>query len=205
MPLTFEIKALLAYNIYLPNCQICLGCNEIDSFILKYKNLLLAGIDANLTITSYGGKAVLTLAVEVDVSHPQPHHHLRHVGAARLRRRERRAAERAAAADPADATNQAEEANPIEAAEEVVIENGNDSIQEDTTEEVIKKKIKTKRKKVTEEAIEKDEDTENSEEEQLSCDKCAFVGKTLAGLKTHKTKLHKNTPANAKKSMFTMI
>ena len=47
---------------------------EIDSFILKYKNLLLAGIDANLTITSNGGKAVLTLAVEVDVSRPQPHH-----------------------------------------------------------------------------------------------------------------------------------
>ena len=58
---------------------------------------------------------------------------------------------------------------------------------------------------MTEEAIEKHEDTKNSEEEQLSCDKCAFVGKTLAGLKTHKTKLHKNTPANAKKSMFTMI
>ena len=78
---------------------------KIDSFILKFKNLLLAGIDTNLTITSNGGKAVLTLAVEVDVSYPQPHHHLRHVCAARLRRCERRAAKRAAVADPADASN----------------------------------------------------------------------------------------------------
>ena len=146
MPLTFEIKALLAYNIYLPNCQICLGCNEIDSFILKYKNLLLAGIDANLTITSYGGKAVLTLAVEVDVSHPQPHHHLRHVGAARLRRRERRAAERAAAADLAGvaAADQAEEANSDSSAK---IEDSNR--EDNSTEEVVKNS------NVTSEATEK--------------------------------------------------
>ena len=62
---------------------------EIDSFVLKFKNLLLAGINANLTINSKAGKAFLPLAAEVDVRVPHPHH----AGAARLRRRERRAAE----------------------------------------------------------------------------------------------------------------
>ena len=56
---------------------------EIDSFVLKLKNLLLAGINANLTINSKAGKASLPLAAEVDVRVPHPHH----ASAARLRRR----------------------------------------------------------------------------------------------------------------------
>ena len=93
---------------------------EIDSFVLKYKNLLLAGIDANLTIISQAGKAVLTLTAEVDVSHPHP----RHVGVARVRRHERRAAERAAAGDAICVAGNvpAEDANPNSAAEEAVNE-----------------------------------------------------------------------------------
>ena len=56
---------------------------EIDSFVLKFKNLLLAGINANMTIKSQAGKAFLTLAAEVDVPGP----HTRHAGGTRLRRR----------------------------------------------------------------------------------------------------------------------
>ena len=75
-----------------------MACYEIDSFILKFKTLLLAGKNANLEIKSDAGKVVMNLSVEVDVSpNPHLHHHHRHVGPARQRRRARREAERAAA------------------------------------------------------------------------------------------------------------
>ena len=72
--------------------------SEIDSFILKLKNLMLAGIDANLSIKTNDGKAVITLTAEVNVpNNAQAHPHHQHIGAARVRRPERRAAARAAA------------------------------------------------------------------------------------------------------------
>ena len=117
---------------------------EIDSFVLKYKNLLLAGIDANLTIISQAGKAVLTLTAEVDVSHPHP----RHVGAARVRRRERRAAERAAAGDAICVAGNvpAEDANPNSAAEEAVNET---DVEDNVTGKVIEPVEDTKKVQAT--------------------------------------------------------
>ena len=149
---------------------------EIDFFVLKFKNLLLAGVNANLTINSQAGKAILTLTAEVDV----PPLHPRHVGAARLRRRERRAAER----ETADVTaglavnNPVEEANPNLAAEEAACDS---DVEDNITEEVIEKD-KTTNVKATEKVSEIEE-TDIVEEEELGCDKCAFRGKTLAGLK----------------------
>ena len=177
---------------------------EIDSFVLKFKNLLLAGINANLTINSKAGKAFLPLAAEVDVRVPHPHH----AGAARLRRRERRAAERAAAATDlagVEVADQAEKANANKPTEIVVSEADSDT-EDDTIEEVMKTPEKNK---VTDEATEKVvekaaiEDTESDENKELACDKCAFVGKTLAGLKTHQTTKHKNH--SGRKSLFTII
>ena len=167
---------------------------EIDSFVLKFKNLLLAGIDANLTINSNAGKAVLTLTAEVDVSsHAQPHHHLRHVGAARVRRREKRAEARAAA-DLAGAANVVvaeEAANPETTAELVV---SDEELVEEDTEEVINE---ARTRKVTDEASTSKKASEQEEitdieisVEDNSCDRCDFVGKTAAGLKTHKTTKH---------------
>ena len=52
---------------------------KIDSFVLKFKNLLLAVIQVNLSIKSEAGKAVKNLSAEVDASiqpsHQFPHHH----------------------------------------------------------------------------------------------------------------------------------
>ena len=169
---------------------------EIDSFVLKFKNLLLAGVNANLTINSQAGKAILTLTAEVDV----PPLHPRHVGAARLRRRERRAAERetnvttgVAGSNPAT-----EEANPNLAAEEAVSDS---DVEDNITEEVIEKDQTTNVKAT--EKVNEIEDTEIVEEKELGCDKCAFVGKTSAGLKTHQTTVHRKHRGG--KSLFTII
>ena len=174
---------------------------EIDSFVLKFKNLLLAGINANLTIKSQAGKAVLTLTAEVDVSRPHP----RHVGAARLRRRERRAAERGATDVTAGVAGNdpAEEADPNLAAEILVSDS---DLEDNITEEVIEK---DQPKNVSIETTEKEkesneiEDIENVTEKELACDKCAFRGRTSAGLKTHQTTKHRNHRGG--KSMFTII
>ena len=47
------------------------------------------------------------------------------------------------------------------------------------------------------------EDSESNEEEELACKKCAFVGKTSAGLKTHETTKHRNHKGG--KSLFTIV
>ena len=58
---------------------------EIDSFVLKFKRLLFAGNNANLTIKSEAGKALVNLSVDVDItlqpSRPYVYQH-RHVGPA---------------------------------------------------------------------------------------------------------------------------
>ena len=76
---------------------------EIDSFVLIFKNLLFAGIDADLRIKTEAGKTLITLATEVKVPPTTEHHD--HAGSgAREQRRVRRAAARAAApVGPAEA------------------------------------------------------------------------------------------------------
>ena len=71
--------------------------HEIDSFVHKFKTLCQGGRNANLTLSSKAGKAVVTLTAEVDVHPPHPHVQSRN-GPSCQRRRERRAAEREAAA-----------------------------------------------------------------------------------------------------------
>ena len=69
---------------------------EIDSFYIKFKNLLLSGRNATLTIKSNDGKAEVNLHVELDSVHLKPaqeyHHYHRgsRNGPARQRRRLRR-------------------------------------------------------------------------------------------------------------------
>ena len=45
---------------------------EIDSFYVKFKNLLLSGRNAILTIKSNDGKAEVNLHVELDNVHLKP-------------------------------------------------------------------------------------------------------------------------------------
>ena len=69
--------------------------SEIDSFFIKFKQLVYSGKNAHLDVKSEAGKAIVHLTVEVDVQHQhraQPRN-----GPARQRRRERRAAAREAA------------------------------------------------------------------------------------------------------------
>ena len=87
---------------------------EIDSFIAKFKSLLLSGRNATLQIKSHAGKAEVNLCVELgDVSHPpaqHPHHQWPRNGPSRQRRRLRRAAEREAEKVAENAEPSAEEA-----------------------------------------------------------------------------------------------
>jgi hypothetical protein len=69
--------------------------SEIDSFFIKFKQLVYSGKNAHLDVKSEAGKAIVHLTVEVDVQHQhraQPRN-----GPARQRRREKRAAAREAA------------------------------------------------------------------------------------------------------------
>ena len=50
---------------------------EIDSFILKFKRLLLSGRDATLVIKSNAGKAEVSLNVVLGDVPPPPDQHLR--------------------------------------------------------------------------------------------------------------------------------
>ena len=81
--------------------------NEVDSFVLKLKNLWKAGRDAKLTIETVAGEATVTLSVR-GLPEPQPggpaqqEHYLSQLvsqsrnGPARQRRREKREAARQA-------------------------------------------------------------------------------------------------------------
>ena len=76
--------------------------SDIDSFVLKFKQLLHSGKKAHLELKSLAGKAMVHLSVEVDDDQQfQPRAQPRN-GPACQRRRERRAAERDAAAVAAD-------------------------------------------------------------------------------------------------------
>ena len=70
---------------------------EIDSFILKFKNLLLSGKSATLVIKSNNGEAEISLNVELGKVTPPPPFCGRPgspVGTSRQRRQQRRAVDR---------------------------------------------------------------------------------------------------------------
>ena len=104
-----------------------MALSEIDSFVLKFKNLLYSEKDATLTLKSEAGRAVVTLCVELGHVHSAPEHgHLGPGpgnGPARQRRRARRAAARQsvkeAILDPKDATihDKVDPGNPSKEAE----------------------------------------------------------------------------------------
>ena len=92
---------------------------ELDSFYVKFKNLLRAGKDASLTIKSESGRAVVSLSVDLGhvFSEPGLHHPQQpRNGPGRQRRREKRAANR-----KWDAENATYAADEVEPAEEVPI------------------------------------------------------------------------------------
>ena len=71
-----------------------MAMSEVDNFVRKFKNLLLAGKHANLTIKSQTGKVLVTLTVEeelLNIASVKSRN-----GPSRQRRRARRAAVQAA-------------------------------------------------------------------------------------------------------------
>ena len=94
---------------------------EIDSFILKFKNLLLSGRNATLVLKSNAGNAEVSLNVDLGQVPPppaQPVHHRSRDGPSRQRRRLRRAQARA---------NEAEEVTEVIDAQVQTAEEAEDS------------------------------------------------------------------------------
>ena len=121
---------------------------EIDSFIIKFKSLLLSGRNATLVIKSNAGKAEVNLTVELlDVSLPEHHQHRR--GPRNGPSRERRKLRRAAAAKEAEnaTKNEASIGNEVTAEEEVTKEatdpeRGNTTAEDKTLEAVESETLK---------------------------------------------------------------
>ena len=112
--------------------------SEIDSFVLKFKNLLHSEKDATLTIKSEAGRAVLQLSVELGHVLSNPLHHHRHPknSPSRQRRRERRAAarnseEETSKVEHQDVAEKATEGQTVEVVDEPIENN----IDEDLTDE----------------------------------------------------------------------
>ena len=193
--------------------------SEIESFISKFKTIANAGINASLTIKTEDGKATVTLTAEVDVT-PTFSSPLPHGGPARQRRRLRRAAARASA-EVADEDSAARESPAVEREsatkpvdESPIVDAGMATTAANSTEKVdntnhdtvevdpifVASAVETIGN-VVENAVKAASsqsplypshtlahDTKTTENQ---CQKCEFVGKTAAGLKTHMTVVHK--------------
>ena len=126
-----------------------MASNEIDSFVKKYKVLCQAGRTASLNFSSNAGKVSVILRVELGVLEegpklpPNPSRN----GPARQRRRERRAAERVAKAEEAEAALSVEEQEVLEMAvkaikEVNVPEKGLTDVESETVQDVSAKATK---------------------------------------------------------------
>jgi hypothetical protein len=87
---------LLLLQVQVSEIILTMALLEIDSFVLKFKNLLHLEKDATLTMKSEAGRAVVTLSVELGHVLSAPLHCMRKPrnSPSRQRRREKRAAAR---------------------------------------------------------------------------------------------------------------
>ena len=106
-----------------------MNCPEIDSFIVKFRNLWKLGFDAHLNLESHAGQAWVGLYVRLGHGpHPAQQHQHQHFqsplnvrtrdGPSRQRRRARRAAARAEQVDTVEQTKQDDPVIVAEVAEE---------------------------------------------------------------------------------------
>ena len=97
---------------------------ELDSFVLKFKNLCLARSNANLTMKTIAGKVTVCLQVELDGLPLPPQHQLplkTRSGPSQQNRREKRAIARKVAAEKAVAEVTPEEAAVLILAEKATL------------------------------------------------------------------------------------
>ena len=154
---------------------------EIDSFVTKFKQLLHAGLKANLSVEASGGEATVTLKaslgeVPTPNSHEYPYHpNYRHRGPAYKRRQQRRKA--------AQASTESNTSKPAEEVGEVAITNDEsavkvmDSFESETTEKV-------------DAPIAIERNAKNNEQVSFQCIFCDFKSNWSNGFEIHMSKKH---------------
>ena len=159
---------------------------EIDSFVLKFRNLCSAGYKATLSVEAENGKASICLKADlgnIPPYFPRPHSHgpppRAHRGPSYHRRQERRKAAQTAAASR-DATKAVQAAKNNDEAE----------IAPSTSSVVSEKDIEED--KETNRNIEKDEQVQSAEKlhEHFECPICDFTSKWENGLNVHLSRKH---------------
>ena len=154
-----------------------MASSEIDSFVLKFKNLQYAGLKASLTLETENGESIVTLRANLGYL-PPPNHHGYNRGSqvnrppAYFRRQERRKAARVAAEE-----------------ESVQAEQAQDSIQADDIKEV---SSETDVCIVAEKATDESEKKEEAEEaiQRFECEICDFQSNWQNGLNVHMSRKH---------------
>ena len=149
---------------------------ELDRFYFKFKNLLFAGKDASLNMKSEGGRATVTLSLDLGHVHDQRQQfHRSRNGPARQRRREKRAASRSEKEHNTVQQPQADAEIAITDVEET-----SDSVEaEKASEKVV-------------ESVEENIPIEETEVESFTCILCDFTSKWKNGLAIHMTRKHCN-------------
>ena len=172
---------------------------EIDSFVLKFRNLCRAGYTASLCMEAEDGKASITLKAKLGhvpppflSPHLHPHgpSHRVHRGPSYLRRQERRkAAKTAAAAAPSCNESQAEQAITINHIDETDATNQAEEAQI-VTVEVSEKDIQEEEEPNKD--FEKQETIQIAEKltENFECPLCDFSSKWENGLNVHLARKH---------------
>ena len=128
---------------------------ELDSFYVKFKNLLRAEKDATLTLKAEAGRASVTLSLDLGhvlSEHDQFQPHRLRNGPARQRRREKRAAARAEKV-LAEAV-EAKDVEPAEKVEEVLATNSSAAEEAAVLDSVAKSKELYKSNEKTTEKVE---------------------------------------------------
>ena len=160
-----------------------MACTELDSFLLKFKHLQFAGIEATLTVESKNGEAFVTLKAGLGYLQPPigfpppPEYHGRprrvNRGPAYFRRQERRKAARVEAADQENTS--------------LAVQVGDDAISEET----LIQKDNNVAEKATEEVREEAENiAEKVSIEHFECCICDFVSNWEQGLRVHMARKH---------------
>ena len=165
------------------------GLDEMNTFIGKFVRLWQSGRDANLKIECKAGKAFAILQLDLGYPHPPPPHPhprpvpSRVVRAGQVRRRQRRAAERQAAAEAEH-----------EHAEAVLAEHEHAVAEEAEHERAVAEQAERVEAEQAEQGPIETEEVDNEiaavEATNFTCDLCDRQCDSIRALRTHQRKKH---------------
>ena len=184
----FELQLLQQFQIYPPTMA---GLIELNTFVGKFVRLWQSGSDARLKIESKAGKASVTLQLDLGYPHhpPQQNHA---PSPARVRRSQRRAGERQAAAEADQEQHRAVvEAEQAKAVQQADHERADAEQATQQAEQANKDANITPRPPTTLAAEVKVGATAAEAVKDYPCDLCEKTFGTLKGLRAHTGKLHK--------------